>query len=232
LGIIYWAFSQLISYGVWPWVMFVTIACAAAYFFRKPGIFLGHVLVAIAVVVFDVQWIQSEMRKPGWDGQPDQDFVFMFGVVLRILLVNTVLLPVSLIALRLRRDPSEPHPSPSPKRGTNAADRRSWWSELRAFERALYVLSAVAFVLIMLWEALRDWLWLSHPLNVSQLWLGLIGLASVVAMIATYWLGHVRARRATRRVDTGRCPNCGYDIRVTPGRCPECGHAVATPTAA
>jgi hypothetical protein len=103
LGIIYWAFSQLISYGVWPWVLFVATTLGAAYLVRVPGIFLGHVLVATAVVVFDVQWIQSEMRKPGWNGQPDQDFVFMIGVVLRILLINTVLLPVSFLALRLRR---------------------------------------------------------------------------------------------------------------------------------
>jgi hypothetical protein len=110
LGIIYWAFSQLISYGAWPWVLFVAIAFVAAYLLRGPGIFLGHVLIAIAVVVFDVQWIQSEMRKPGWDGQPDQDFAFLIGMLLRILLINTVLLPVSLIALRLRRSRQSPSP--------------------------------------------------------------------------------------------------------------------------
>ncbi|HEV8604347.1 MAG TPA: hypothetical protein VGQ99_03215 [Tepidisphaeraceae bacterium] len=103
MGIIYWAFSQLISYGVWPWLLFVGIAFVAAYLLRVPGIILGHALVAIAVVVLDVRWIQSEMRKPGWDGQPDQDFVFMIGVVLRILLINTALLTVSIVALRLRR---------------------------------------------------------------------------------------------------------------------------------
>jgi hypothetical protein len=103
LGIIYWAFSQLTSYGVWPWVLFVAIALVAALLLRVPGIFLGHVLVAVAVVIFDVQWIQSEMRKPGWDGQPDQDFVFMMGVAVRIVLINTTLLPVSVLALRLRR---------------------------------------------------------------------------------------------------------------------------------
>jgi hypothetical protein len=72
---------------------------------RVPGVFLGHVLVAIAVGVLDVQWIQSEMRKPGWDPGvgPDQDFVFMIGVILRVLLINTVLLPVNILALRLRR---------------------------------------------------------------------------------------------------------------------------------
>ena len=113
LGIIYWAFSQLISYGVWPWVLFVAIAFAAAYLLRVPGIFLGHVLVAIAVFVLDVQWIQSEMRKPAGDPNvgPDQDFVFMIGVVLRILLINTVLLSVSVLALRLRRSRQSQNPT-------------------------------------------------------------------------------------------------------------------------
>jgi hypothetical protein len=110
LEITYWAFSQLISYGVLPWVLFLAITFAAAYLLRVPGIFLGHLLVAIAIVVFDVQWIQSEMHKPGWDGQPDQDFVFMIGVLLRILLINTVLLPVSLIVLRLRRSRQSHNP--------------------------------------------------------------------------------------------------------------------------
>jgi hypothetical protein len=105
LGIIYWAYSQLISYGAWPWVLFVSVAFAAAYLLRVPGIFLGHLLVAIAVAALDVHWIRSEMRKPGWDPNagPDQDVVFMIGVVLRVLLINTVLLPVSFLALRLRR---------------------------------------------------------------------------------------------------------------------------------
>jgi hypothetical protein len=34
----------------------------------------------------------------------------------------------------------------------------------------------------------------------------------------------VRLRKLTKRgVPTGRCPECGYDLRATPDRCPECG---------
>ena len=56
------------------------------------------------------------------------------------------------------------------------------------------------------------------------LWMPLVlgGIAPGV-FIAT----RSRSRRR-RRVESGLCPSCSYDLRASPGRCPECG---ATPAA-
>jgi hypothetical protein len=46
-------------------------------------------------------------------------------------------------------------------------------------------------------------------------------VVAMTAVLPAGWL--VRVLRVRRRTSRGRCPACGYDLRVTPARCPECG---------
>jgi len=64
--------------------------------------FIGHIVIAGIVMFLDVRWIQVEMSQPGWDGVPDMDAVFFAGLILRIVVINTVLLPIALLGLRCR----------------------------------------------------------------------------------------------------------------------------------
>lgn len=98
--------SQLATYGIVWWLALAAIAFVFARLGRFWGIIAGHVLIAVIVAALDEQWIQAEMRRPGWDGQPDRDFVFSIGVVIRVVLVNTLLLPVSALGWLLRRSPA------------------------------------------------------------------------------------------------------------------------------
>jgi hypothetical protein len=91
---------QLMSYSLLNWMAFISVAVLFAYFGKGLGIIAGHLVIAVLVGVFDVIWIQSIMAQPGWEGDPDQDLVFMLGMLLRIVLVNTALIPLSLLILR------------------------------------------------------------------------------------------------------------------------------------
>lgn len=103
-------FYQLLTYSPMSWFLFVAIAALTGYFGRLLGILAGQILIAALILFFDFLWIRAEMAAPGWDGSPDQDAVFLFGVVLRIVMINTCLLPISvgsMIAAHRREHPEQ-----------------------------------------------------------------------------------------------------------------------------
>lgn len=94
---------QFLSYSIVTWVALVCIAFATARYFRWWWIPLGQLAVAVIVYWQDVNWVQTEMRKPNWDGAPDMDIIFMFGVLIRVVLINTTLLPLTALGCWLKR---------------------------------------------------------------------------------------------------------------------------------
>lgn len=90
---LYWAIEQLLSYGLIPWIAFISIAAGAAYTGRWWVIISGQVVVAILVDYLDIVY-QSQHAA-----EMDADGIFAMGMLGRMLLINTVLLPLSAVVL-------------------------------------------------------------------------------------------------------------------------------------
>ena len=103
MQIIFFLFWQLASYNIVTWLVFIAIAFLTARYFPWWCIPIGHLVVGAIVFFLDIRWIQAEMSRLGWDGTPDMDFVFDIGMLIRIFLVNTVLLPVSFVGFQIKK---------------------------------------------------------------------------------------------------------------------------------
>lgn len=91
---------QLFSYH-YEWLVFIGLVAVGSYWFGMPGLFVAHVMVAVCLFWLDNKWLDAQMALPDWDGQIDRDFVFLIGIAIRIVLINTVLLPVGILAMRI-----------------------------------------------------------------------------------------------------------------------------------
>ena len=90
-----WAVSQILSYEPLTWLAFIGVAASATYWGRWRGILAGQVLVAVLVSLMDV------IYQVHYAQQMEMDAVFGMGVLARMLLINTTLMPVSGLALWL-----------------------------------------------------------------------------------------------------------------------------------
>jgi hypothetical protein len=52
--------------------------------------------------------------------------------------------------------------------------------------------------------------------------IGTLTLPAIVLVVIPRWKRH-RAAANRRRLGSGVCAKCGYDLRASPDRCPECG---------
>jgi hypothetical protein len=93
-------FYEIYWYGFW-WLLFIAIAFVGSRYFGRRGIIFGAVALAIIIYNLDWSWIIADMREHP-EHERDLDFVFMLGVLLRTVLFNIVLLPVTFIGLKLR----------------------------------------------------------------------------------------------------------------------------------
>src|SRR5579871_5638829 len=93
--------SQVLNYGIW-WLVFVAIAFLMARVLGWGGAIIGQIIIFLIVRHLDYEWLQVEMTRSGWDGLPDQDAAFFGAVLVHVLTVNSVLLAVNAIAIRVR----------------------------------------------------------------------------------------------------------------------------------
>jgi len=94
---------QIFEYGV-PFLLALCILeVLIASRLRWLGVFGFNVVVAFGIILLDLSWIQSEMSKPGWDGLPDLDIVFLIGVTTRVILFNSLLTLIGWYTIKRQR---------------------------------------------------------------------------------------------------------------------------------
>lgn len=93
---------MMLGYGAW-WLAFPTIAYLTARYALSWCVPLGHLAVASLVFFLDIRWLHAQMRQPEWNGTPGMDTAFVLGVLIRIIVVNLIVLPATVLAIRQRR---------------------------------------------------------------------------------------------------------------------------------
>lgn len=93
---------QLLEYGILIWSVWISLAIVLPLLFNSKGLFLGYSLILASIPIIDVIWVQGEMAKSDWYGQPDMDITFYIGVTIRMFLVLACLTIVTYFSKLLK----------------------------------------------------------------------------------------------------------------------------------
>ncbi len=100
--------DSIISLVFWISLL-IAIAFCATRFLGWWGVPVGGFIVSVIYYVGTVQSVTAAMNEPDWDGTPDMDGIFMIGVLMGIVFINTCLLPVTAFGLWLRHRSRSQH---------------------------------------------------------------------------------------------------------------------------
>jgi hypothetical protein len=84
------------------WLIFAALVYSVARYAPLWCLPFGHLAVAAILCQIHCAWIEHEMRRPGWDGEPDMDGIFAIGMITLVLFVNMVLLSVTALGVWLK----------------------------------------------------------------------------------------------------------------------------------
>ena len=104
-------------HGWLPLIAMLLVNGALCYRFGGRVLFATIPILSVVYGLLDFAWIRAEMDRPDWDGSPDQDAVFMFGMLLRGF-VGAMLLFASFVAAIMLSNLLQRRPSSLDSRDT------------------------------------------------------------------------------------------------------------------
>jgi hypothetical protein len=92
--------NEISFYGVWL-LLFAVIAFCGARYVGWLGVAAAALLITVMIVVIEFHSVVHDMREYPNSGR-DVDGPFLLGVVFRVGFYNAIVLPISIIGIRLR----------------------------------------------------------------------------------------------------------------------------------